>query len=64
MTKEELLELISNKENQLSRAQVESNSWNKGKYKSSSKATVSKIFVSALEKEIKTLKVKLSESTS
>lgn len=61
MTKEELLELISNKENQLSRAQGESDSWNKGKYKSSSNASVSKVFVRALKKDIKDLRIKLSE---
>jgi len=64
MTKEELLELISNKENQLDRAQSESDSWNRGKYKNSSNASVSKTFVSSLQKEILNLRVQLSEFKS
>lgn len=61
MTKEELVELISNKENQLDRARSESDIWNKGKYKNSSNASVSKIFVSSLQKEIVGLRLQLSE---
>lgn len=60
MTKTELLELISHKENQLDRAKSERDSWNKGKYKNSSNASVSKIFVSSLQKEIATLRAELS----
>lgn len=64
MTKEELIELISNKESQLSQAKSESNSWNKGKYKNSSNASVSKIFVSSLQKEITGLRLQLFEFES
>jgi hypothetical protein len=61
MTNDELLELIENKEQQLSRAESESDSWNKGKYKNSSNASVSKIYVSSLQKEIVDLKAQLTE---
>ena len=64
MKKEELIELISTKENQLSQAKSESDCWNKGKYKNSSNASVSKIFVSSLQKEITTLRLQLSEFES
>jgi hypothetical protein len=61
MTNDELLELVSNKEQQLSRAESESDSWNKGKYKNSSNASVSKIYVSSLQKEIAGLRSQLTE---
>ena len=64
MTNEELQELIANKEQQLSSAESESDSWNKGKYKKSSNASVSKIYVSSLQKEIAGLRAQLTEIKS
>lgn len=60
MTKKELTDLILDKENQLFRAKKESECWNKGKYKKSSNADISKIFVNSLQKEISDLMLKLS----
>ncbi|WP_272945991.1 hypothetical protein [Vibrio mexicanus] len=40
MTKQELLDTITSKEQQLNQAKREMNSWNKGKYKNSSNASV------------------------
>ncbi|MCL1140265.1 hypothetical protein [Shewanella pneumatophori] len=57
----QLQETITNKEAQLSRARRESNTWSSGKYKTSSNAQVSKIFVQSLENEIDGLYKELSE---
>lgn len=64
MTKEDLIELISTREKQLSQAKSESDCWNKSKYKNSSNASISKIFVSSLEKEITDLRLQLYEFES
>ena len=64
MTKDELLNKILDKEKQLDRAQSESDCWNNGKYKRSSNAPISKIFVSSIESEIASLRAELSEFES
>ena len=64
MKNDELQELIANKEQQLSRAESESDYWNKRKYKNSSNASVSKIYVSSLQKEIADLRAQLTEIKS
>lgn len=56
----QLQETIAKKQAQLSDARRESNTWNSGKYKTSSNAQVSKIFVQSLEKEIQDLNKELS----
>ena len=58
-TKQELIDKIEEKKAQLYRAQRESETWSKGKYKNSSNAPISKIYVTSLQKEIKELKQKL-----
>lgn len=60
ITKEELLEKIKEKEAEEIRAERESKAWNTGKYKSSSNAKISKIYLQALRREIKDLKEQLS----
>lgn len=52
---ERLEELITKKEAQLSRAESESNSLNSGKFKTSSNAEISKIYVKSLQKEVNDL---------
>ncbi|HHX8335943.1 hypothetical protein [Vibrio diabolicus] len=61
MTKQELIEKLELKETQLLRAQSESEVWNRGKYKKSSNAEVSKIFVRSLQSEIQALRRQISE---
>ncbi len=61
MTKQELLDSITKKEQQLSQAKREMNSWNSGKYKNSSNASVSKVYVNALEDELSALRKQLSQ---
>ncbi len=58
-TKEELINKIQEKKDQLYRAQRECEAWNKGKYKNSSNAPVSRMLVNSIEKEIKELQNKL-----
>lgn len=58
--KKELVAKIEEKEAQLQRAVQESNAWNKGKYKTSSNAEVSKIYVDTLRKEISGLREQLA----
>lgn len=60
-TKEAIKNKIDEKERQLARAESECFAWNKGKYKDSSNAQVSKIYVESLKKEISNLHQKLSE---
>ena len=43
---------IEKKERQFYRANKEMNAWNKGKYRAHSNATMSKLFVESLRKEI------------
>ncbi|EJG0664872.1 MULTISPECIES: hypothetical protein [Vibrio harveyi group] len=64
MTKQELIEKLELKETQLLRAQSESEVWNRGKYKKSSNAEVSKIFVRSLQSEIQALRRQISEIES
>lgn len=59
-----LEELIVKKEAQLALAESECNTWNNGKYKSSSNAQMSKIFVNSLKKEITDLYKKLEQAKS
>jgi len=58
----ELKELLSQKESQLYRAELECNAWNKGKYKSSSNAILSKTFVEALRKEISEIHTRIANA--
>lgn len=60
MRKNELIKKIQEKEKQLSIAVSESDAWNTGKYKTSSNAKISKIFIDSLRKEIKCLHEELS----
>ena len=55
-TKQDLINKLEEKEAQLFRAQRESDSLNKGKYKKSSNAQVSKIYVDSLQKEVDKLR--------
>jgi hypothetical protein len=59
--KEDLKTKIQEKERLLSMAQGESDAWNKGKYKSSSNAQMSKILVESFKKEISSLRKELSD---
>lgn len=61
MTKQELTDKIQEKESQLYRAQRESEAWNKGKYKNSSNAPISKLLVKSLQKELNQLELQLEE---
>lgn len=61
MTKKELLDSITMKEQQLNQAKREMNSWNSGKYKNSSNASVSKVYVNALEDELSALRKQLTQ---
>jgi hypothetical protein len=62
LTTEEIEELIQKKEIQLQNAQRESAVLNKGKYKKSSNAEISKIFVESLQREIASLYQQLEAS--
>jgi hypothetical protein len=55
LSTEEIEVLIQKKEIQLQNSQRESAAWNKGKYKTSSNATISKVLVSSLQREITSL---------
>lgn len=57
---ESLSELIARKEQQLRSAEAEMNVWNQGKYKSSSNASISKIHVESIRKELASLYLKRS----
>lgn len=59
--KEELENLIAEKEKQLYKAEQESNAWNKGMYKNSTNAIHSKVLVESYHKEIAKLRRKLEE---
>ena len=60
MTEKQAIEkIIEERESQLYRAEKESNSWNRGKYKNSSNAPISKILVASLRKEITELRKQL-----
>ncbi len=59
--KQELLKKIAEKESQLIKAERESTAWNRGKYKTSSNANMSKMLVESLRKEIAKLKLQLDE---
>lgn len=60
MKKDEIERKIAELESQLSMAVAESNCWNSGKYKHSSVASVSKVYVASLRKEICDLKERLT----
>lgn len=60
----DLKDLIVKKEAQLALAESECNAWNNSKYKSSSNAQMSKIFVNSLKKEITDLYKKLEQIRS
>jgi hypothetical protein len=62
LSTEEIEALIQTKEIQLQNAQRESSAWNQGKYKNSSNATISKVFVSSLQREISSLYQQLEAS--
>lgn len=57
--KQNLEKKIEEKEAQLSRAEQESAAWNKGKYKNSSNAPISKIYVESIRKELNELRTQL-----
>ena len=59
--KEKLLHEIEQNEQKLGLAEQESSVWNRGRYKTSSNAKISKIFVNSLHEEIKNLKKQLSD---
>ncbi|WP_305403787.1 hypothetical protein [Photobacterium leiognathi] len=61
MTKQELENDLLRKESQLFKAESESDTWNQGKYKNSSNAQISKIFVRSLQSEISELRQKIAE---
>ncbi|MGL5130864.1 MAG: hypothetical protein ACRC7D_22630 [Aeromonas popoffii] len=60
MKKDEVERRIAELESQLSMAVAESNCWNTGKYKNSSVASVSKVYVESLRKDIFDLKARLT----
>ncbi len=51
----DILQKIKEKELQESKAERESESWNTGKYKDSSNAKISKVYLKSLRKEIASL---------
>jgi hypothetical protein len=55
LSTEEIEALIQKKEIQLKNSQRESAAWNMGKYKTSSNATISRVLVSSLQREITSL---------
>ncbi len=57
--KQEIEKKIEDKESQLYRAEKESNAWNRGKYKNSSNAPISKILIASLRKDITELRKQL-----
>lgn len=57
--RQDLEKKIEEKEAQLSRAQQESDAWNKGQYKRSSNAQISKILVEKLRNELDELRSEL-----
>ncbi|RXF00412.1 hypothetical protein [Pseudoalteromonas sp. PS5] len=64
MKQKELEMKLEQKEAQLERAIAESESWNRGKYKTSSNAEISKIYVKSLRKEVNELSEMLSKMKS
>ncbi len=58
--REEIEMQILEKEDMLMKAKKESTSWNGGKYKKSSNASTSIIYIKSLENEISNLKDKLN----
>ena len=58
-TRQELIKKIEDKESQLEKAQRESNAWNNGKYNNSSNASMSKVLVESLRKDIQKLREQL-----
>lgn len=64
LSTEEIETLLQKKEVQLQNAQRESAAWNKGKYNTSSNATISKVLVRALQREITSLHQQLEASKS
>ena len=58
-TKSDLLAAIEDKETQLQKAETESGAWNRGKYKNSSNANVSKVLVESLREELIQMKAEL-----
>ncbi len=59
--KQKLIKEIEKMELQLHRAEQESDAWNSGKYKNSSNADVSKIYVDSLRKSIAKLRQQRKE---
>ena len=57
---ESLSGIIARKEQQLTAAETEMNAWNRAKYKGSSNALLSKIYVESLKKELADLYVRQS----
>ena len=57
----DILKKIKQKEMQELKAERESESWNTGKYKDSSNAKISKIYLKSLRKEIASLYKELEE---
>jgi len=58
--KQEIINEIEKKEQILHKAELESNAWNSGKYKNSSNAKVTTVFVESLKKDIERLNTELS----
>lgn len=61
MDKAKLIEAIAQKERQLVLAENEATAWNRGKYKHTEKAKLSKILAESLQKELRKLQSQLSE---
>ena len=61
LTKQEIKDKIQQKEIQLINAERESDAWNSGKYKTSSNAFASKVFVKSLQDEISGLHSQLKD---
>ena len=59
--KQELKKKLEEREAQLHKAELESDGWNKGKYKGSSNASVSKTLVDSLRRDIAKLRDELKE---
>ena len=58
-TKQVIEDELQKKEDQLYKAQRESEAWSKGKYKNSSNAINSKLLVESLQKEVNELRHRL-----
>ncbi len=63
-SREELLAQITQAEQQLYKAELESSTWNRGKYKHHSNAKISKIYLESIREGLRKLRNKLDSLDS